>query len=227
MKTYLFTFGFLIFTCLACSQGGYDSLKERAGLEAQEVSKEQIEAENENLRIISTAMEADLARRHRLFQSLRGTFAGEITTDIGPMVVRLKLAPSRNPYPVDRVRRPEEVATDISSLHMNGAMDVFPSDNPSAGSSCVVESLPVDMVAGRIDVISSACKNYFVFHLGVVDEAETVNLELFQRLLLQQAPVMASQFLEGTKKSVNAVMGKITIRSVARDYASKLLRTEP
>jgi hypothetical protein len=197
-----------------------DALKNKVGIEAQEA----VRVENENLAARSKALEDNLLRQYRFYKGLRGTFVGQAETSNGTFVVFSRLAPSHNPVPVNYVRPLEDVSLDISKLGIGGEIVVyFKSTGPSAGSRCAVDQIPTDIMAGRLDLLFQ-CKNSFT--ISVASTEEDLTKDLFQKVLGENAPVVASELMDGSKNALDGLTVRVFINTLGEEVVLNLKRTE-
>lgn len=189
-----------------------DELINRARLEGKATAEEELIAENENLKKRSTEMEADLSTRHKFYQAVAGTYEGDLVTGEGKFKVRLKLTPSISPYPISRIRLPEEIANDIQNLHFNLLVVEWNAENKDAAAGCRIEGLKPSIVEGEATVTKESCSSLYAFRL-------------FDKKVVQPdevgKPNMAFEFSERVVKEILA--GKIT--QVSEIHGEKQLTT--
>lgn len=177
------------------------------------------EAENER----AVPLEADLTRRHRFFQALKGTYEGAFQTEEGQYAIRINLVPSLPPYPSDpnRIRTLEEVTSDLTSLHFNVQVLQWNPANKLSVVSCQVEEIHPDMNRGVIPILGGTCQSYYELLLsGGLENAGGQSNDP------EQAANMALGILEGKLISVTQLRGLLQPATNASRYEFVVNRIE-
>lgn len=149
---------------LGCGQGN-ERLVEKAAIEGAVNARAQVDSANENLARKSHEMESDLAARHRFYQGLKGAYEGVMQTEGGEFKVRITLAPSLNPYPVERVRTLEEITADLNSLYLNVQVVQWNPANRLSAVGCRIEQVRPDLLTGEITIAAESCPNLYVLRI--------------------------------------------------------------
>lgn len=148
----------------ACAKQSADKFQQRATVEQQAANEAAQAATNAR----ATAMEGDLARRQRFYQSVKGTFEGTLSTAAGKFTTRIKLIPSLPQYTTPtRIRTPEEITVDLTNLSFNAQILHWAPSNNQSASGCVFQELRADLENGKIDLAKSDCPN--VYSVNIVD----------------------------------------------------------
>jgi hypothetical protein len=113
-------------------------------------------------------MEADLSRRYRFYQAIKGTYEGSFESGEGAFAIRFVLVPSLPPYPADatRVRTIEEVTSDLTNLYFNAQIVQWNPKNTLSAVGCRVEGVRPDMTTGEIFIASENCPNFYMLRLA-------------------------------------------------------------
>lgn len=183
------------------------------------------EAENER----TMQLEADLTRRHRFFEALKGTYEGSFQTEEGEYAIRMTLVPSLPPYPKDpnRIRTIEEVTNDLTSLHFNVQVLQWNPANKLSVVSCQVEEVHPDMNMGIISVLGGTCQSYYGLLLSNglknIEDSMKEDDKVSQK---EQAVNMALAILEGRLISVMQLRGVLQPSTNASKYEFLINRAE-
>lgn len=210
---------------LAACQGN-DRLVEKASIEGTATARTQIEAENENLRRRSREMEDDLARRQRFYQAVAGTYEGALETDQGTFSMRIVLVPSLPPYRSERVRLPEEIASDLNNLYLNAQIVQWNPANPLSATGCRVEAIRPDLGRGEIQIATNNCPNLYSVYLSadVAIRAGRSGPDLGRTRELSSE--LARNLLEGRSVSVSQLLGQVKPTTNPAVYRFALGRVE-
>lgn len=172
-KTGVSLFGILGFLLVGCQGDEAARLKERASIESAESAQQQIEAEKKYQEERSLEMENDLSQRQRFYQAVSGIYEGSGkhgTPDGGGYTVRLIISSTLPPYKSDRIRTPEEVASDLNNLYLSIQTVMWTAEGiENSGKvswGCVYEKIRPDLTTGIIHLMSAECKTSFVLYLS-------------------------------------------------------------
>ena len=171
----------ILLTLVGC-EADKSGLSERATIEGRANSEASIQAENSNLAWNSRNMEDDLTLRHQFYQSVKGTFEGDLETTQGHYKIRITLVPSLHPVETHRVRQLEEVTSDLNNLYLNAQIVQWNPANPMSAVGCRVGSIRADITHGEITIASESCTN--LYSLRIVER----NLEQVDSLTGEVQP---------------------------------------
>ncbi len=166
MKVLTAVFLLMISAAFIGCESGEEEIRNQAALEGAAVAGEQIAAENENLARRAAEMEADLQSRQHFFQALSGTFEGDLATGQGVYRIRITLVSSLPPYRTPRTRLPEEIASDLNSLHLNAQVVQWNEANPLSAVGCRVTEIHPDLMGGEIVIASENCPNLYALRIA-------------------------------------------------------------
>ncbi|MGK5087365.1 hypothetical protein WDW86_07385 [Bdellovibrionota bacterium FG-2] len=117
-------------------------------------------------------MEADLLKRQRFYQAVRGTYEGTLHSSLGEFKIRLALVPSAPLYIPNRARSLEEIQSDLESLYFNVQIVQWnPLDSRSA-VGCRIEKVRPDLIKGTLSIASEGCPNFYEIKIDA-DGAQT------------------------------------------------------
>lgn len=189
-------------TLIACSKND-DRLKEKAALESESSTTSQIRVENDNLATKAEKMEQDLTKRHRFYQAVKGSYEGDIKTNLGTFNIRLTLTPSLSPIPVTRVRQLEEIASDLNGLTLNAQIVQWDPNNANSAVGCRMSGIKPDILKGELAISTESCPNLYLikitergFSSSAVENAEV-------------AARVAKQVLSGDIFEVDSISGQV------------------
>ncbi len=187
---------FLALIALSGCGSGDDRLKEKAGIEGQISAEKALEVENNNRTKRAQEMEADLQKRHRFYQAVKGTYEGQFSEEGGKTwSIRFTFVPSLPPYQTDRVRAYEEIVADLNNLYLNVQVIQWSSDGyPAAG--CKAEHIRPDIDRGEISIATSECPVYYDLALSGAAGGQT-----------QRSSELAKQISEGSLRTVGDIQG--------------------
>ncbi|MGE4234106.1 MAG: hypothetical protein AB7F43_12330 [Bacteriovoracia bacterium] len=214
---------FLILCILFVGCQGNERLSEKASIEGKASADAQIAAENENQAKRSAEMESDLALRHNFYQAVKGTYEGGMVLEEAETTgkpddqkeefkIRLLLVPSLPRYNAKRVRRLEEIASDLNTLSLNVQIIQWNPKNKLSAVGCRIENVRPDIVSGEINIASANCPNAFRLRL-----ADTANLRNSETVALdaKDGRISSVSDLEGeVLPSTNAAVYKLSAKRV-------------
>ncbi|MBL7665624.1 MAG: hypothetical protein JNM93_10870 [Bacteriovoracaceae bacterium] len=193
----------MIFSSLVACNKNDDRLKEKAAIESESATTSQLNVENENLATKAEKMEEDLTRRHRFYQALKGSYEGEIKTNLGTFNIRITLTTNLAPIPVTRVRQLEEIAADLNTLSLNAQVVQWDPNNTNSAVGCRMSGIRPDMVKGELVISTESCPNLYLLKItenGFVSSA-IENAEMAARA--------AQQILDGAIFEVDSLAGRV------------------
>ncbi len=185
-------------------------LIDQARQQGRAQSEEQLSIENGNLSAKAQRMESDLAKRHRFYQSISGTYEGQLTTEQGNFNIRITLVPSLSPYAAGRTRQLEEITADINNLFLNAQIVQWSSENQLSSVGCRVTNVRPDLINGTISIASPECSNIYLLSLSGAQVSGP-------RTFSTAKPVVA-QISKGKLKSVPALVGEVRPTTNAAIY---------
>ena len=109
MKFYLLTF--LLILLVGCDSE--EGLKEQTQIQ----SKEQIQAQNENLEEWAAKLSADLEKRRSFINAVEGDFEGQFSVEQTNYSISLKVVPTIPDYDVDRTRTIAELEYELQNFY--------------------------------------------------------------------------------------------------------------
>lgn len=188
-------------TLLSC--GNDDKrLKEKTRMEGEALTS----VENSNLAAKAVAMEKDLARRHRFYQAIKGSYEGSISTSDGNFKVRITLSPSLSPITVERTRQLEEITADLNNLMLNTKATQWDPGSNLSTVSCIVSDIRPDVEKGEITIVKEGCPNFYI--LKIADAGANVT-----------ASELAGRVLDGKFKNIESIEGQIQPATNATVYS--------
>ena len=210
---------FLAATALwgGCAQQDVNKFKEKA--QAEENAK--TEAGQDAVNAKAKAMEADLQRRHRFYQSLSGSYAGTFTHSSGmKFTTRLKLIPSLPPYvPTDRIRTLEEISADINNLYFNVQILHWSPGNSASATGCVFQEIRGNLEKGRVEAIRAECPN--VYSVRIIDPEKSYQT---REELEINSVLLAAKILNNEVNRVTLVKAIMQSSNNSDEYELELAR---
>jgi hypothetical protein len=208
----------ILTTLIACSKND-DRLKEKAALESESSTTSQIRVENDNLASKAEKMEQDLTKRHRFYQAIKGTYEGDIKTNLGTFNIRITLTPSLAPIPVTRVRQLEEIASDLNGLTLNAQIVQWDQNNANSAVGCRMSGIKPDILKGELAISTESCPNLYL--IKITERG-------FSASSIENADVavrVAGQVLNGDIFEVDSISGQVqpsTNASIFKFVATKV-----
>jgi hypothetical protein len=203
-------------------ENGDQLMREKAGFEGEINAKKQIQEENENLEKKSKTMEDDLARRHRFFQALKGTFEGKMKSrSAGGFNLKMTFVPSLPPYNSKRVRQLEEVSSDLNGLYFTVQVVQWSSENPMGAVGCRIENVRPNLLTGEVSIASEGCPN--VYLLKIDDTVQHVSGDGDGSKLSQK---LAEDVLDGHLETLTELQGQMHPSTNAVVYSVNLKKAQ-
>ena len=164
-------------------------------------------------------MEADLTKRHRFYQAVKGIYEGDIKTNLGSFRIRLTLTPSLAPVPVNRVRQLEEISADLNNLSLNAQVVQWDPNNANSAVGCRMSGIRPDIMKGELAISTETCPNLYLIKVGEREFSGSSfeNSEVAARISMQ--------LLSGDLSEVDSINGQVqpsTNASVFKFVASKV-----
>lgn len=198
MKT-IFILSLLSLLIVSCSNGD-KRLKEKSRIEGDALK----EVENQNLASKAEAMEKDLARRHRFYQAIKGSYEGTISTSLGSFNIRITLSPSLPPIAVNRVRQLDEIASDLNNLMLNTQVVQWDPNSANSAVGCRVSKIKPNIETGELTISDESCPNLYSIKISDRGAGDTTGL--------------ARDILRGNLFDVDSLVGQIHPSTNANIY---------
>lgn len=154
---------------------GNERLAEKAAIEGEAGALKQVEAENENLKRLASQDEERLALLHAFYQSIRGTYEGTFTSELGKLNIRINLDPSRfpNQYPPSHVRTREEISAEIIALNLDVQIKQWKTGDDQVVGSCATKGIIPDVAGNNVTVPAGPeCPALYRFRFDGTDTLE-------------------------------------------------------
>lgn len=198
----LLTTTLLLLSLIACSKND-DRLKEKAAKESESATKSQVKVENENLETKASLMEKDLTRRHNFYQAVKGSYEGDIKTNLGLFNIRITFTPSLAPYTHTRVRQLEEIASDLNALSLNAQIVQWDPNNANSAVGCRMSGIRPDINKGEISISTETCPNLYLIKVTErgLSTSRAENTSLATRI--------SQQILDGDIREVDSISGQV------------------
>lgn len=229
--------GPIVFT-MGCGHQGDERLKEKAKMEAEvstdqeieagkQIAEEGLKAENENIAKWSGELEEDLQTRQRFFRAIQGTFEGEIKSGQTTYVMRLKLVPSIPPYSVNRTRTLEEIRFELLNLYFKVLVQRWKKGKPATSVGCRFEEIRPDMERGQVNLASEDCANFYSVNIAGPDVGSAGVEKILTAALSGQSAELSAMVLNDEEDSIDTLVGEInqTLNSTVLKFLLK--RVEP
>lgn len=201
MKNFIWTLAFLS-VLGACSKND-DRMKEKAALESESSTTSQVRVENDNLAQKAEKMEKDLSSRHRFYQAAKGSYEGDISTNIGNFKIRITFTPSLSPIPVSRIRQLEEISSDLNNLSMSAQIIQWDPNNANSAVGCRMSGIKADIIKGELAVSTESCPN--LYRVKVTERGFFST----QAENEQTAIRISSQVVEGYLHEIDSISGTV------------------
>lgn len=199
---------------LSGCQDDVDRLKARTAIESRESADREIEAQKAFLDAQAQEMEKDLARRHRFYQAVSGTFEGKAFAPESGISrdwrVRILISPTLEPYRTDRIRRPEEVAFDLNNLALSVHLLMWTGTKSPEGdfsetaTGCIFVGIRPSLESGAIHLKGPDCT--FSTSIYLSEEGE-FNADEQPAVIRDQSTQISAQVLDGGMDLVHALRG--------------------
>lgn len=186
----------------ACSKND-DRLREKAALESESSTTSQIQVENRNLASKAEKMEEDLTKRHRFYQSIKGSYEGSMNTSLGSFSIRVTLTPSLAPTPINRVRQLEEIAYDLNNLTINAQVVQWDPNNTNSAVGCRMSGVKPDIIKGELAISTETCPNLYL--IKITDRGFSASTSENAQL----SNNLAKQVLNGDLSEIDSISGVV------------------
>lgn len=147
----------MVFSLLLVGCDSEEGLKEQTQIQ----SKEQIQAQNENLEEWSAKLSKDLEKRRSFINAVEGEFEGQFTVEQSSFSISVKIVPTIPDYDVDRTRTLAELEYELQNLNLNIHVVQWNPDSNMSAVGCVIENVKPDLKQGILNIISSGCSNSY------------------------------------------------------------------
>ncbi len=196
---------------VACSKND-NRMKEKAAIESESSTASQLRVENENQAKKAEKMELELAKRHRFYQSVKGTYEGEVQTAIGKMKIEITFTPSKAPVTRNRVRQLEEITTEINELKLTAHAIQSAVNIPESAVGCPGVTVADDIMKGELTISSPTCPNLYLIKITEKGITESSVLDSLR------AAQVANQIFNGDLVEIDSLSGQLKTST----YASKV-----
>jgi len=197
-------------------------LKERVGQEAEQTQVKEREA-RENL---VHEMEADLRERHRVYQGLRGQFAGVIEIDRDQYSVAAEFVPVVIPFDsATRVRTPDEVSADLQNLAVDTRVVIRDQSTNALLANCHGPNVKLDLSHGTMSWLSdsSTCSNLFGLFMSpevaIPDHRSVSEVK-------EASKILAEQIRAGNEPVVKSIVLRMRPSNSSEDFVFVLKKVE-
>ena len=160
MKTLILIFCSL--SLIACSKGGDDRVSEKEGIRAER----QVEAENENRRVLNQGAERELNELKHYISAVEGRFGGEVQLAESIFDLTVELTPSMPIRFYDRVRNIEEIQFEKENLNVTVKIILESRRIENNAFTCVFEGHQPDIERGLMNLVRESCPNSLILKLS-------------------------------------------------------------
>lgn len=160
MKTKLLLLALVTVLMVGCDSE--EGLKEQTQIQ----SKEQIQAQNENLEEWSAKLTADLDKRRSFISAVEGDFEGQFSVEQSSFSISMKIVPTIPDYDADRTRTLAELEYELQNLNLNIHVVQWNPDSNMSAVGCVIENVKPDLKKGILNIIASGCSNSYSLFLS-------------------------------------------------------------
>ena len=160
MKIKLFFLTIMMFSLVACSDGE-EGLKEQTGIQ----TREEINAQNQNLQEWADKLEIDLDKRRAFISAVEGEFEGQFSVKESTYMIRLLITPTIPDYDVDRTRTLAELEYELQNLNLNIQIMQWNPNSQLSAVGCVLQNIKPDLKKGIMNLISEGCSNTYQLFL--------------------------------------------------------------
>lgn len=212
MKTNILILSLLAAFVTGCGDG-------EEGLKTQTLiqTKEEINAQNQNIEVWSAKLGGDLKKRRAFIKAVEGEFEGEFLVKSSTYMIRLLITPTIPDYDVDRIRTLAELEYELQNLNLNIQIMQWNPNTQFSAVGCILEGIKPDLKNGILNLISENCSNTYQLFLS---EGE-VETEADARLGSQS---MAALVREGRVNLIESFKGKLRSSTNANTYSFSLDR---
>lgn len=216
MKIKFLFLTFLLLSLVACSDGE-EALKEQTGIQ----TKEEINAQNQNLQEWAEKLEVDLDKRRSFINAVEGEFEGEFSVKESTYMIRLLITPTIPDYDVDRTRTLAELEYELQNLNLNIQIMQWNPNSQLSAVGCVLQNIKPDLKKGIMNLISEGCSN--TYQLFLSDEpSDQQNFD--DQEIMAQSRDLANQIKDGVINYIQDFKGKLRSSTNAMIYNFSLSR---
>lgn len=209
MKKILLLLVTLVF--VSCGDGE-EGLKEQTIIK----TKEEIDAQNQNLAQWSEKFENDLSQRRAFVNAVEGEYEGELKVGNSKFRLRLVLIPTIPNYDVDRTRTLAELEYELQNLNLNIQVMQWNPETQLSAVGCVIENIKPDLMKGLLNLISENCSNTYQIFLAE-DDSDDSDISV-------QSISVVQMIKDGRIDYVQVLKGKLRSSTNARVYDFSLNR---
>ncbi len=207
---------FTMFSLVACSDSE-EALKEQTGIQ----TKEEINAQNQNLQEWAQKLEVDLDKRRSFITAVEGEFEGSFSVKETAYMIRLLITPTIPDYDVDRTRTLAELEYELQNLNLNIQIMQWNPNSQLSAVGCVLQNIKPDLKKGIMNLISEGCTN--TYQLFLSDEPNDGDDFTDEDILIQSRD-LANQIKDGVINYVQDFKGKLRSSTNAMIYNFSLTR---
>jgi hypothetical protein len=186
----------IILSVISCSKGGDDRLAEQESIKA----KEQVNAENENRRELSTGPEKELNEIKHFMNAVEGEYKGSISISNIPLDVHLEIIPSKEIRFYKRIRTVSEIQADRKELTLTIKALIENPNVPNSGSICIFEGHRPNTKKGLMKLIKDGCNN--TFRLGLDSKTRPSDITSNRQVTVDSLEGSLSTGVSSTKHSL-------------------------
>ncbi len=216
MKSKIILMAFMLLSLIACSDSE-EGLKEQTVIQ----SKEEINAQNQNLEEWAEKLEIDLDKRRTFINAVEGEFEGQFSVKESTYMIRLLITPTIPDYDVDRTRTLAELEYELQNLNLNIQIMQWNPNSQLSAVGCVLQNVKPDLKKGIMNLISEGCSN--TYQLFLSDEPSDVQNFDDQEILIQSRD-LANQIKDGAINYIQDFRGKLRSSTNAMIYNFSLSR---
>ncbi len=216
MKSKIILMAFMLLSLIACSDGE-EGLKEQTGIQ----TKEEINAQNQNLQEWAEKLEVDLDKRRTFINAVEGEFEGQFSVKESTYMIRLLITPTIPDYDVDRTRTLAELEYELQNLNLNVQIMQWNPNSQLSSVGCVLQNIKPDLKKGIMNLISEGCSNtYQLFLSDTPDDGQNVE----DQDVMAQSHALANQIKDGFVNYIQEFKGKLRSSTNAMIYNFSLTR---
>jgi hypothetical protein len=210
MKLQLLILSLLVVFVTGCSDGE-EGLKEQTVIQ----TKEEINAQNQNLEVWAAKLTGDLDKRRAFISAVEGEFEGEFLVKESTYMIRLLITPTIPDYDVDRTRTLAELEYELQNLNLNIQIMQWNPNTQLSAVGCILENIKPDLKKGILNLISENCSN--TYQLLLSEDVNDIDMYVASQNI-------ASLIKEGRINYIQNFNGKLRSSTNAATYNFSLDR---
>ena len=192
-------------------------MKEQTGIQ----TKEEINAQNQNLQEWAEKLEVDLDKRRTFINAVEGEFEGQFSVKESTYMIRLLITPTIPGYDVDRTRTLAELEYELQNLNLNVQIMQWNPNSQLSAVGCVLQNIKPDLKKGIMNLISEGCSNTYQLFLSDTPD-DGLNVE--DQDVMAQSHALANQIKDGFINYIQEFKGKLRSSTNAMIYNFSLTR---